>query len=452
MKKPFCPLPWVMLATRNDGKVRLCAQSHSSPDKGVNRGDDGKIFTINQSTLAELKNSNFMKSVRKEFLQGRFPESCGRCAKEVQAGLRSRPDYESANWQNFIDLEKARQLTRSDGHIESPIRFLDLRLGNLCNLKCRTCNPTESSSWYADHVSVWGKSFKGFQGQKLRLHKEGSIWQVQGDSFCWGENEKIAPALKEALETVELIHFSGGEPLLLKSHYKILEFLKDIGRSGEVRLEYITNLTVLPEKALQLWQDFLDVRIGISIDGVGAVNDYVRYPSRWNQIESHMAILDRWQRPESIWYALTLHAYNIFYLPELIEWRIHSPFLNINNREPDPLFSVHPLHNPSFLNIQMLPSQVKSKVSQRLQSYLAKGSRDGRFDQTPYPYITTAAVEALVSGYIDFMNQQDQSSFFTKFIDYTDSLDKVRKQSMAEALPEFSQCLRQGSSFLDSRL
>ena len=85
ISKTFCPLPWIHLATRPNGDVRLCCTANASgagkediKDAGLVK-HDGKIMNLQHDTISEVWNSSYMKIVRLQMLDGKTPDSCTKC-------------------------------------------------------------------------------------------------------------------------------------------------------------------------------------------------------------------------------------------------------------------------------------------------------------------------------------------------------------------------------------
>ncbi len=394
--------------------------------------------------ILSSRNSDLGRETRSKMLKGEWPNACIRCQTEEAAGLFSRRKIESNIWKGWMDLEKAKLVTDLDGtisHEGSPIRHIDLRFGNQCNLKCRSCNPTESSQWLEDHLELWGNHYdeSTYKVEILRddcnrisIHPNPYNWHES--SFFWSEFQNIIPELRS-------IYFAGGEPLMIRRHYELLEICVEKGFSKNLTLEYNTNLTILPQKVLDLWSQFREVKIGVSIDGVGALNDYIRHPSRWPTFERNLDKLDRAEGNFSLWLAPTVMVYNILDLPNLMIWKLRKNFKRINNNPDCLFFSAHPLHRPQFLNIQSLLPSVKAKV----ESYLLASKQviireiNSAFNEDPgLAERAEIQMNEIIGGYISFMNQRDLSHLNEKFWYFTSTLDRRRSESLSKVAPELA--------------
>ena len=130
-------------------------------------------------------------------------------------------------------FEDAQQLTNEDGSIkeETPILHTDIRLGNLCNLKCRMCGPTESSPWKDDwfHAFGWNKFKHDAADNKflyLKKDKQGQICIDGHDPYSWHERGDIFNQIVENAPNIEMIHISGGEPTIANANYELLQIME----------------------------------------------------------------------------------------------------------------------------------------------------------------------------------------------------------------------------------
>ncbi len=433
----FCPLPWISLSLRNNGQYRLCCPAGQSEDKGLLRSDDGRELRAATDAIEDARNSGLAREARLSMLRGEWPSACKRCREEESSGVTSRRTIEREIWKSRFGFEDARGITAADGSIGGvPVRHMDLRFGNRCNLKCRSCNPTESAKWLGDHFEVWGPSYDE-STYKVTIRKNGGEFTPSPNLYDWHDAEGFWTELERQLPTVELIYFAGGEPLLIERHFEFLEKCVAHGRAGDIVIEYNTNLTLLPERALRLWRKFKRVQFGVSVDGVGAVNDYIRHPSRWETVERNLHALDRAPGNFVIWLATTVMAYNVLHLPELLIWKMRQGFARVNANPDFPLICPHPLHGPPFLNIQMFLPEEKARIENRLREELPRVLRE--IDRTYSGAMRAAAckqAEEIFSSYIGFMKAKDLSRYREKFAYYTNRLDQLRGQTLKEAVPE----------------
>jgi hypothetical protein len=100
-----------------------------------------------------------MQDVRLTMLDGKIPASCTKCFEEESNGVASKRIWEAYDWMNNdLDIEKLIEETADNGTVPPVIRYLDLRLGHTCNLKCVMCSPHDSSRWVQDYEPMMAKT------------------------------------------------------------------------------------------------------------------------------------------------------------------------------------------------------------------------------------------------------------------------------------------------------
>jgi len=426
----FCPLPWIHLAIRNNGDLRVCCQANQGEDKGLLRKEDGTIYNAEYDSLDESRNSQKLKDIRKAMLNDKWHPDCIRCQREEDSGIRSRFTYEKDLWNKVINANDAKHLTNKDGYIEAediPLSYFDLRFGNKCNLKCRTCGPTDSSLWYEDQVQLWGNTYIDTPGE-MKIFNHNGKYILENDIYNWYKKDDFWDQIYKHIPNIKHVYMVGGEPLLIKEHYSFLEECIKQGYSKNITIEYNTNLVSIPNKVWGIWKPFKDINIGASIDGAGLVNDYIRFPSKWKTIESNLRKLDNADGNFNIWIAHTVNALNIYNLPDFLKWIIDQDFKNVGNRW-QPIASLHPLHSPHFLNTNMFPLDIKMKIIEKFDNF--------KFDKYKPECL------ALLIEYTHFMMSKDNSKSFPQFLKYNNNLDEIRDQKLKDYIPDLYDLIKE---------
>ena len=380
--KTFCILPWMHLATNASGNLRVCC--NSTPGKNFITKEDGKPFKLYKDNLEEAWNSEVYTKIRQQLLNDERPEMCTRCFREEDSGVRSARQGWNQKWTQDIEYT-----------VDAPfdIKYVDIRLGNLCNLKCRMCNPYASNQW----VKEWHLIDDALSPPEYQRLK----------NMNWPENEKTWTNLFSLANTVEEIYLTGGEPTIIKEQHKLLDFYIDNGTAHKIKLKYNTNLTNVPKHLIDKWAKFKRVQLNCSIDATGALDRYIRYPSNWNKIVENFETIR--QLPNAgIEIHCTVQMYNILRLQELIEWAKpygHKIYFNI-------------LNHPDYLNIRCLPNNLKEQVKQTLTAYIDLPK---------------------VQGIIDYMFADDWSNKLPQFKKYTHELDVSRNENLYDIIQEFKE-------------
>lgn len=339
---------------------------------------------------------------------------------------------ETEKWAKHFNPQKAAEWTKPDGSIDTlevPLVSYDLRFGNLCNLRCRMCGPTDSSSWYSDYIKVNNRTF--FEDTHGRVALDDSKYNQ--NAYDWHNNIEFWQNMEKHIASIEYLYLVGGEPLLIPNHLGFLNYCVESGHASHIELEYNTNMTTLPEKVLALWPHFKAVKIGVSLDGVGPVNDYIRHPSVFSKIVANIKKIESLScKNIRLWLAPTVQIFNIFHLPELIDWVLNEDFQFINTPGKKRALAFHILHSPAFYSIQTLPLNLKLQAKRKIEDYITQ-----KIIPKEKEFLWAGTVKNLLS-IIDFMMAKDKSHLFDLFLKETQSLDAIRDQNFLDICPEFN--------------
>lgn len=430
MSSTFCPLPWIHLATRPDGDIRLCCTSNAS---GAGTTDnkvaglitkDGNRMNLREHTIDEVWNSDFMKQTRLQMLNGQIPNSCQKCFKEESLGITSKRNWETLVWSERLDLDSIIAKTGDDGSLPVNIPYFDLRLGNVCNLKCVMCSPHDSSSWIKD----WKLQSPKYKNEIL-VHDQN--WDPTTD-YTWYKKSSFIESMKDQSANIKELYFAGGEPLLIPEHYNILEFMIAEGHAKNCVLRYNSNGTEISEKLLDIWTKFKSVKFNFSIDAYGDKNDYIRYPSKWDLITKNIQLLDDTPETITVNIACAVQALNICYLDELVEWKLSQNFKKINPMSHGAgLIGMHLVYLPSYLNVRVLPEKIKKMASERIKKF-TETIKSHQFNNDPYG-------KQRWLGLVDYMNDEDWSHKLPAMTEYLEITDQTRETDFRSIFPELGE-------------
>jgi MoaA/NifB/PqqE/SkfB family radical SAM enzyme len=304
----FCVLPWISLETSPIGTVRPCCLA----EEEITDIHDNKFDLSKSAELADIQDSNYMRRLRKEFLRGDQPKTCKKCWAVEDAGGTSKRMHTLDRLKHMItDTEWTQD--------PKPLIFLDLKLGNICNLKCRICGSWSSSSYAVEEVEFApiAEKKRGFHYQML---KQGA-WARDNQDF-WDEINSMS-------DQIRYLEFTGGEPFMIKEHFRFLERIVDMGIAGQVEIHYNTNGTHFPELAEDIWQHFKLVEIAFSIDDIGDRFEYQRANAVWTEVEHNisrfMAMRDRHFNIQ-LQVCITINVFNVMYLEEVANWADNQGF------------------------------------------------------------------------------------------------------------------------------
>lgn len=337
MNSTYCSLPWTHLASHPDGGVTLCCISdHTNAASRSRNFEPLYYYDLNKDKLDNIMNSDFYKKTRLEMLNGIKPKACLRCYQEEDNNVRSKRIEENEKLGFTEDM--ARAITSVDGTIPVNFKFVELRLGNLCNLKCRTCNPVSSTSWIVPY-------------QKLQQELTFVTNYDRKINSSWTESDEFWDDLFEHSADIQLIYVNGGEPTLVEKHWKYLEELIKRGYNKQITLWYNINMTNLPDKLIDLWKEFKKVQVTCSIDDLYERNDYIRSGSKWSEVVTNLDKIQSYNWIESS-VCQTISWLNVFYVNDFIKYmRQRNLHVHMNY-----------VYDPKFLSIQVLPTEYKKII------------------------------------------------------------------------------------------
>jgi MoaA/NifB/PqqE/SkfB family radical SAM enzyme len=432
MSNTICSLPWIHIATRPNGDVRLCCTANASgageedaKDVGLVK-QDGRIMNLQHDTIAKVWNSDYMKTVRLQMLEGKVPPSCTKCFEEESKGIVSKRQWESVVWNERLDMTTIIDATGEDGSLPVDIPYFDLRLGNLCQLKCIMCSPHDSSSW----IKEWKIQYLKYKTIELKQDQQ---WNSDFD-YTWYKKGSFLSDMQSQAYNIRELYFAGGEPLLIPEHYKILEFMVETGAAKLCVLRYNSNGLELPEKLFELWKHFKQVKFNFSIDAVGTRNDYIRYPSKWENVVANLQRLD--DTPDNIIVniACAVQLLNVLNIPDLVHWKESMNFKKINLPPYGAgLIGTHLVYLPSYLNVRVLPTHLKDKVKKQVDFFCSQRTLDQEFINNPYGLTRW-------QGLVQYMMAEDWSHKIPMLLDYLDTCDQTRGTNFRNTFPEIDIC------------
>jgi MoaA/NifB/PqqE/SkfB family radical SAM enzyme len=304
-------LPWISIETSPIGTARPCCLAR---EEIVN--DHGVKFDLNKDNLETIYHSKYMQDLRKQFRAGEKPATCklcwdeeaaGRVSKRINSRIRLKELYTQVDWAN----DNPDQLW-----------FLDLKLGNICNLKCRICGSWSSSKWAAEELEYMPAGFDKKTHTAYQWLKQGA-WPRNPDTNFWDN-------LKTLLPNIKYLEFTGGEPWLIEEHFDLLKYAVEQGYSKNIDIHYNTNATQMPDEFdAEIWREFGRVDIAFSIDNVGDRFEYERYGAKWelaNKIIDYVHYSQASMSNITTQLCFTINVQNVYYLDELLAWADTKPF------------------------------------------------------------------------------------------------------------------------------
>jgi starch synthase (maltosyl-transferring) len=392
----LCILPWIHSYVSPSGYVQLCCVSGSGQESSPNFG------SVGETSLNSIFMSEQMQNVREEMLSGLWPAGCSYCRKKEERGIESsRQVHNKLHEPYYLSL-----IAKSHKYV-SKIRSIDLRIDNTCNFKCRSCSGFCSTRWFDDHNLVYPAN--PIEKSERSLSRYTQFYQE---------------LYKLISEGIERIHFAGGEPLVSREHYVLLEHLV-ASKSFGVELYYDTNMSCLKfmgRDIIELWDMFPSVTVSISLDGAGKQGEYIRHGldfKQWcrnvNRLRNELPHVKR-----KLHFVVSI--FNIMNLSEHLSLIIDNGFVEAD------MIRLTFLEWPAYLNAQVLPEYLKKICISRLGAFMNEVQG-----------LSTALANQL-RGLIEYVGERDlKPTHAEEFAVKTMQIDSLRGESALETFPELSE-------------
>lgn len=385
--KNYCVLPFNSVSITANGEIRHCC--------------NGGYDLTNAPLLKELSvdliiNNDFIQDIRDSFIKDERHPKCSRCWDMEDMGIMSFREVAN-RYKNYALNKTGIPNTNRETRFEH-IEYIDLTLGNKCNLACRMCQPSSSSL-----LAKQEKEMGLYSGEINLDHSSDN-------------KEKILDLFRKA-KNLKSIYMLGGEPLINDFHFEILDLLIANGKSRNIEIHFNTNLQVNKvDSYYDRWEKFSKVRIQASIDGAHDCYEYIRYPGKWNKIYKNFQELSKIIDNKKYYFSISpvlqnLNAHNIF---DLINEMRYT-----NNSETSWFFI--PISGPNQLHL--LPKKTLKKCIKKANN-LPVTSKISKND----------IISQLTAAYNKKIDVKDLELFFSM----TKRYDKYRKQNLFEMAPHFA--------------
>ncbi len=263
-----CRLKWAWSTLYlNSGQTSSCHRSSHS--------------TLDSDNFEDFHNTDKKISSRQDMLESKWPgDGCEYCRDiESSGGISDRL------FQNKIPDVYPHELDKDPTQVVVNPTILEVFFSNTCNLKCVYCEASLSSAIQAEDTKFGGSAFTN-----LRFEDNNRYQEFAPKFWSWFENNHLS------LQRLQIL---GGEPLLQKDFFKLLEFF-ETNPCPNLEFNIVTNLSVpthIVEKAsaqmakLLREQKLKRVDIQASIDCWGPGQEYVRTGLNLNLFEQNLTVL-----------------------------------------------------------------------------------------------------------------------------------------------------------------
>lgn len=355
-----------------------------------------KDFTWdNRTPLAQFYKRPQFERLREKSRAGERVEGCHRCYREEELGIKSMrlksfPGLTSKNSSNHIDLS-----------------VIELGVGRVCNLKCRTCDPYFSTKWEADAKEA------------LKPLPDASL-DVNLDAIDVASFQKTTS-----------LKITGGEPFYNPAFERLIERVVNARMAQQIDIEIFTNATRAPSlKFLEKLNEFKSLTVSLSVDGYKEKNTYIRHPSRWQDVESATQFwIDNNKNKIQVNFAVTVSILNVLSLFELFRWLMQM------SKEKEPNILIQNVSDPKHLNISCWPRHIRDKLYKEFcvqkSDFLTNADMSSTF------------IKRLENIEKKLLTNQEEGGIVERFWQETIALDKKRDESFGRTFSELFSILKE---------
>jgi radical SAM protein with 4Fe4S-binding SPASM domain len=403
--KTFCMLPWTHMHAFPDGRVYpCCLAEYWHP-----------IGDLRKNTMREVWNQDQYRQLRVNMLNDQPSKECTKCYEQEKHGAFSMRNDSNRNYGHLI---KEVANTDADGtHNEFKIRYWDVRFSNLCNFRCRSCGPIFSSNWYNDHVKLYDRKPDVLGREMARVE------------YAAGDEDAMQAQMLEHVPYLEQVYFAGGEPLIMKEHYALLEKLIDAGKT-DVRIQYNTNFSEMRFKdkhVFEYWKHFKNVSVGASLDGMGSQAELIRKGADWAQTVENRERMMAEVPHVDFYVSSTVSSMNVLHVLDF-----HREWTRLGLvRAKD--WNINICQSPEWYRIDIFPKDFKQRVI-----YPAYEEHIAWLDPQDSLRRATTGYQSLLS----LMKGTDGTAHWPRFVEETAKLDAVRNERFWDTFPEFKELNR----------
>jgi len=385
----FCIKPFNSVFLDTDGQIATCCAIKSKT-----------AFNIKTHSFKDFWDSDDRKKLVESFLKNQQPKECQQCWHDEERGFKSERQFANTEYRvigNKSPVEYLKLINKNE--IPHPEDY-NMNLTNLCNLKCYMCSGKSSSKLLIENNAL------GIQ--KLN----------QNDYDI--SNDRLDAMIEQIVHhNVTTITLQGGEPLMNPKIINLLEKLSNKSTAKKIKIWITTNGTMYTDKICAILGNFSKVKIIFSIDGIGRLNDYLRFPSNFDSIKFNLTEYKKKLKNATYMITFTVQNINLLGVNDIIDFAyLNSMHLKIGI-----------LNKPDYLHFDVLPIKTKKKALEMLVGV----------DKKKLKHVTN--LEALVSFLKKSVLSEDVNKInvFRSTISKRDSYRKIR---MDDFVPKLAEDLR----------
>ena len=373
MSDSFCVNPWVSMHYIMGQQINPCCLF---------------VGGVKTNAVNEYATSTELAEIKHSLLNNKKIPECSTCWSQESRGGISKRQRDNQTYKNIFDYRFKKNLEEPNS---SFVEYY-VRLGNHCNLRCTSCNDQLSTGWISEK-----KKFNLSHSPVIEITSADPIWQH----------------LRDHAKDIASIEFIGGEPFMMNTGEQrdLFKYFVESGHARHIKLKYNTNGTRMPTEQIEFWNEFNNIELNVSMDGVRNRFEYLRFPAVWSEFDANLTEYKELAKklPNlKLTVIHTLSIFNIGYVQETIDYCIKKEI---------PVF-FNMLHIPLWFNIYNFTTPVNQWIQRQIKNI------DHPDIKNIYNQLSTTTGNSNV-----------------EFLDNCYKIDQRRDLSIAKTFPELYQCL-----------
>lgn len=363
-------------------------------------------WNITNQSIHETRNNNAWKTMREDFLQGKFyiiPD-CQSCSSNERSGATSPRQQNNSFLANFLDFDIVSEVNKimTNDNTVTDIYTMDYYPSNYCNYSCIMCAGGASSQRQTFEVKIMKRQ------ERIVLNS-------------------ADPDFYQALSKVQVINFTGGETSLQKQVFEVMDYLIENDMAKNILITLLTNASSSPDDLHERFRHFKQVIYNVSIDGVGPVIEYQRRGCAWPTVEANsLRLLHHEYISTVINFVLT--AVNAFDVMNFIDWCYKN---NIGPKTPEQMdrsyINVSPVFRVDHLGVGALPEPLRAQALDLLHQGRQKFKEDSVYDNF---------YRNLVDKFVGVIESIPYNSkYLPEFVEHICLEDQVSKTKLVDIVP-----------------
>lgn len=359
----FCTAPFQQVYTNTDGSWAPCSWATMPKDGPTIYDTPMRMWFVHNNDFNQLREEMTTPGSNLSLCK-KWCKSCmkqentyGRSRRQTSLKIQSNDTQLWPNIRNAVErFKNTRKGRMGDKVFEVQIKSF----GNTCNLDCYMCMPSDSSTRL--------QTMSSLELSKQLIFNQKRIGEDLDAKYLEGEIlEKTLEQIVKMAPYIYNLKLIGGEPLVMKQYYNLLDRIIESGYSDGIKLKYQTNMSILSLEKMKLIDyipKFESFEFTISLDGIGQTNNYIRRRSNWNEIIENIQTISKYPNVK-INVNGTISFLSVLRFYELIDWYNE----NMESFGENTQINWSNIRNPANLCANILPKELKEELIPRYKGF-----------------------------------------------------------------------------------